>query len=150
MQLVWPSVEYLSSYVTALERGWSSDETRGEIAAREELSKISADPVAFIRSLADREGKGATVNLPDGSVVPRLPGYRRWMWDGEFCGDIGFRWQPGTAALPPTCLGHIGYGVVPWKRGKGYARLALRLLLPDIKAEGLPLVEITADPENIA
>jgi serine/threonine protein kinase len=113
MQLVWPSVEYLSSYVTALERGWSSDETRGEIAAREELSKISADPVAFIRSLADREGKGATVNLPDGSVVPRLPGYRRWMWDGEFCGDIGFRWQPGTAALPPTCLGHIGYGVVP-------------------------------------
>src|SRR2546430_6881442 len=35
--------------------------------------------------------------LPDGSVVPRLPGYRKWIWDGEFCGVIGFRWQPGRS-----------------------------------------------------
>jgi len=35
------------------------------------------------------------------------------MWDGEFCGQIAFRWQPGTEALPPHCLGHVGYSVVP-------------------------------------
>ena len=28
--------------------------------------------------------------------------------------------------------------------------MALRLLLPEAKAEGLPFVEITTDPENIA
>ena len=28
------------------------------------------------------------------------PGYVRWMWDGEFCGSTGFRWQRGTEALP--------------------------------------------------
>jgi predicted acetyltransferase len=52
------------------------------------------------------------VALPDGTMVPRLPGFWRWLWDGEFCGSIQFRWQPGTPDLPPTCLGHIGYSVV--------------------------------------
>jgi predicted acetyltransferase len=150
MKLVWPAAEYLPSYVAALERGWSADNVRGEVAAREELAKIVADPVLFVSSLVDREAKGSPVTLPDGSTVSRIPGYRRWLWDGEFCGSIGFRWQPGTTALPPHCLGHIGYAVVPWKQRKGYGSLALRLLLPDVKAEGLPFVEITTDPENVA
>ena len=150
MKLVWPSREYLASYVSALERGWSPDNTRGEVAAREELDRIAKDPDAFVASMVDREAKAGPVTLPDGSIVPRLPGYRRWLWDGEFCGSIGFRWQPGTTALPPHCLGHIGYSVVPWKRGRGYATLALKLLLPDVKSEGLEFVEITTDPPNIA
>jgi predicted acetyltransferase len=150
MQLVWPSPDHLPSYVAALERGWSADNVRGEIAAREELAQINDNPSAFLGSLVDREAKGAPVTLPDGTVVARLPGFRRWLWDGEFCGSIGFRWQPGTTALPPHCLGHIGYAVVPWKQGRGYATLALRLLLPEAKAVGLPYVEITTDPDNTA
>jgi predicted acetyltransferase len=150
MHLVWPSREHLPSYVAALERGWSADNLRGEVVAREELAQVNADPSAFLASLVDREAKGAPVTLPDGSVVARLPGFRRWLWDGEFCGSIGFRWQPGTTGLPPHCLGHIGYAVVPWKQGRGYATLALRLLLPEAKAVGLPVVEITTDPENLA
>ena len=151
MQLVWPAAEYLHSYVAALERGWSADHTRGEVVAQEELAKIKADPVLFLSSTVDREAKGSLVTLPDGSTASRIPGYRRWLWDGEFCGSIGFRWQPGVpTALPPHCLGHIGYAVVPRKQGKGYATLALRLLLPEAKAEGLPFVEITTDPENTA
>jgi len=71
------------------------------------------------------------------------------MWDGEFCGSIGFRWQPGTTALPPYCLGHIGYSAVPWKRGNGYATTALRLLLSDARARGLAFVELTTDADNI-
>ena len=150
MKLVWPAHEHLPGYIAALARGWSADNVRGAAAAQEELAKIKADPSAFIGSMVDREAKGGPVTLPDGSVVPRLPGYRRWLWDGEFCGSIGFRWQPGTTALPPHCLGHIGYAVVPWKQGKGYATRALQLLLPDAKAAGLAFVEITTDPENIA
>jgi predicted acetyltransferase len=83
-------------------------------------------------------------------MAARIPGFRRWMWDGDFCGSIGLRWQPGTTELPPHCLGHIGYAVVPWKQGKGYATAALRLLLPQARAIGLPFVEITTDPDNIA
>ena len=82
--------------------------------------------------------------------MPRLPGYRRWLWDGEFCGSIGLRWQPGTSELPSHILGHIGYAVVPWKRNRGHATRALRLLLQEAKAEGLAYVEITTDPGNTA
>lgn len=150
MDLVWPSREYLPGYVAALERGWSPDNLRGEAAAREELARIAADADAFLASLVDTEAKEGPVVLPDGSTVPRLPGYSRWIWDGEFCGSVGFRWQPGTEALPPHCLGHIGYGVVPWKRGRGYATQALREMLTDAAAAGLRYVEIATAVDNAA
>src|SRR5207237_8375239 len=138
------------SYVAALERGWSPDNVRGAAAARDELARIAANANAFLASLVDKEAMGDPVTLPDGTKVPRLPGYRRWMWDGEFCGSIGFRWQRGTEALPPHCLGHIGYAVVPWKQRRGYATRALAQSLADARAEGLALVELTTDPANIA
>jgi len=150
MTLVWPSREQLDSYADALRRGWSPDNVRGLAATEEELAQIGHDPDAFVSSLVDREAKGEPVTLPDGSKVARLPGYRRWLWDGEFCGAIGFRWQRGSEALPPHCLGHIGYAIVPWKQGLGYATRALHLLLPEATLEGLRYVEITTDPENIA
>jgi len=150
MQLVRPGPEHLASYVAALERGWSADNERGLDAAREEFSRIEADAAAFLASMEDREAKGPPITLPDGSAAKRLPGFRRWLWDSEFCGSIGLRWQPGTTALPPDCLGHIGYAVVPWKQRLGYAKSALRFMLPEARAIGLPYVEITTDPDNIA
>lgn len=72
------------------------------------------------------------------------------MWDGEFCGSIGLRWQPGTTELPPHCLGHIGYAVVPWKQGLGFAKAALAQLLPEARAAGLSCVDLTTDPWNVA
>jgi predicted acetyltransferase len=148
--LVWPSPEHLPSYTAALERGWSPDNIRGIEATREQLAAIVEDPQAFLSSLVVRSPNGALITLPDGSKVPRLPGYRRWLWDGEFCGSIGFRWQPGTSALPVHILGHVGYAVVPWKRRRGYATEALRQLLPEARAEGLEYIEITTDPHNLA
>jgi predicted acetyltransferase len=148
--LVWPAPEYLPSYTAALRRGWSPDSIRGIEATREQLAAIGEDPRAFLSSLVVRSPNGALITLPDGSEVPRLPGYRRWLWDGEFCGSIGFRWQPGTSELPPHILGHIGYAVVPWKRNLGYATHALRLMLAEAKGEGLSYIEITTDPDNTA
>jgi len=149
VKLVTPTEDHIESYEAALVRGWSADNVRGKVAAAEELERLRSDPRSFLESMVDREAHVGPVTLPDGSTVPRLPGYRRWLWDGEFCGSIGFRWQRGTTALLPHCLGHIGYAVVPWKQRQGYATLALRLFLPEVKAEGLPFVEITTDPENV-
>ena len=149
MKLVVPAFEYLDAYADALRRGWSPDNVRLEVTAREELANIAESPRSFIVSLDDREARGGPITLPDGTQVPRLPGFRRWLWDGEFCGSINFRWQPGTTELPPHCLGHIGYAVVPWKRGRGYASRALAMLLPEARQEGLSYVELTADPDNL-
>ena len=150
MDLVWPSREHLSSYLAALQKGWSPDTVRGKVAADEQLLMITENSDAFLAGLVDREGRGRPIGLPDGSTVPRLPGFTRWICDGEFCGSIGFRWQPGTEALPPHCLGHIGYAVVPWKQGRGHATQALAQLLPEAAAEGLRYVELTTDPDNVA
>jgi len=150
VELVWPSLDRLPRYVAALETGWSQDNVRGAAAAVEELAKIRADAAAFVDSLVDREGRGEPISLPDGSKVARLPGFRMWMWDGDICGAIGLRWQAGTEDLPPYCLGHIGYSVLPAHRRRGHATQALRDILPYARAEGLRYVEITTDPTNVA
>jgi predicted acetyltransferase len=149
MQLVIPMREHLASYIAALEHGWSADNERGAAAALEELERVRSDPEAFLLSKNDREARGSPIQLPDGTIVSRLPGFHRWMWDGEFAGSISLRWQPGTTDLPPYCLGHIGYSVVPWKQRRGYATAALRMMLVEAAAVGLPFVEITTDPDNI-
>lgn len=149
VSLVWPSLERLVGYVAALERGWSPDTLRDE-ASREELERIAANPRAFVAQQVDRDATGPEVTLPDGTTATRIPGLRRWIWDGEFSGVIGLRWQPGTEVLPAHVPGHIGFSVVPWKRRRGYATRALALLLEDARREGLRYVELTTKPENAA
>jgi predicted acetyltransferase len=150
VRLVRPEQAHLSSYVEALRRGWSPDNVRGAAAADEQLAWIARDPDGFLASLDDPEARGAPVTLPDGSTVQRLPGITRWIWTDEFCGSIGFRWQPGTAALPPYVLGHIGFAIVPWQRRQGLATRALALMLDEARQRGLPAVEITTTPDNLA
>lgn len=150
MRLVVPAREHLSEYVDALKQGWSGDTIDTANTARKELAEIESDAEAFLARMTDRDPRGTFVTLPDGSQRPRLPSIRRWMWDDGLCGSINLRWQNGTAELPPDVLGHIGYSTVPWRQGKGYAKEALRLILLEAKREGLPYVELTANPENIA
>lgn len=149
MELVWPAREYLAGYVDAVRRGWSPNNVSPN-AGMEDLARIETDAERFLAEHVDREAKAPPIVLPDGTTVTRLPGFRKWMWDGEFCGVIGIRWQPGTAELPPHVLGHIGFAVVPWKRQRGYATRALALILPEARAEGLAYVELTADVSNLA
>ncbi len=149
MNLIKPDINLLASYVSALQRGWSPNNLRPQVA-QEQLSSISQDAAAFVASLDDPNAKAGPVTLPDGSKVPRLPGFSRWIWDNEFCGQIGLRWKPGTEDLPPTCSGHIGYGVVPWRRGEGFATAALVTILPEAREVGLRYVDLTTNADNCA
>ena len=149
MELIRPRTEHLDSYLDALRRGWSPN-TEHVGFDQAAIDRVVGDPDRFLALCDDPQGAGDPIELPDGTTVPRLPGVTRWMWDGEFAGSINVRWQPGTTDLPPTCLGHIGYAVVPWKRRRGYASAALAAMLPLAAAQGLPFVEITTDEANVA
>ncbi|MBR0652381.1 GNAT family N-acetyltransferase [Roseomonas terrae] len=149
-QLIRPSRDALDAYVAALEAGWSPANVGGDAVPRAHLAAIRQDADAFFAGLHDPEARGAPISLPDGSTVPRLPAFTRWIWDGAFCGAIHLRWQNGTDELPPHVLGHVGYTIVPWKRGHGHATRALALLLPEARAVGLRHVDLTTDPGNAA
>jgi predicted acetyltransferase len=147
--LVTPSLKYLPSYIAALQRGWLPNNMR-EKSAAEELERIGANAQGFIDWLDSRGAVGEMIPLPDGTLVPRLPGFRQWMWDGDFCGSIALRWQAGSNDLPEYCLGHIGYSVVPWKQRRGYASQALALMPPLAREQGLSHVIISTQPDNFA
>jgi predicted acetyltransferase len=149
-ELVTPALEYLPGYVSALDRGWAADRERPAQWIENERAEIAKGDAQYVAAQADPRGNGLPVTLPDGSQVPRLPGIRRWIWDGEFCGLINFRWQPGTHALPEYVLGHIGYSIVAWKQRRGYATAALAMLLREVRTTGLDYVLLTTDPDNLA
>jgi predicted acetyltransferase len=150
MKLVKPSVEYLDSYLGCLRRGWNPMSLEeSQVSYEKEIADINADATKFFKQILNITGGGEPFKMDDGTFVKRLPSITWWLWDGEFCGRIQFRWQHNTVELPPYCLGHIGYGVVPWKRNRGYAKIALQLMLNEIKYCGLPYVELTTDIENV-
>jgi predicted acetyltransferase len=144
-ELLAPTRELLPHYAAAVARGWSSNNVRD--VSGEHLAAIREDPEAFLRDLVD---VNTLEPLPDGRKVPRLPFHVFWMWDGEFCGHASLRFQRGTEELPADVVGHIGYAVVPWKRGRGYAAKTVALLLPIAHTEGLARVMIACDEDNEA
>ncbi len=146
VRLVTPSTEFLPAYVAALQTGWSPSTTRD--ISGEHLAAISADPDAFLAQY--QPGAGGMVRQADGSELPRVPGATYWLWDGEFCGSINYRYLHGTEDLPAHVSGHVGYAVVPAKRGRGVARTALRLLLPILNELGLSRALLTCDEDNHA
>ncbi len=152
VRLVPPTPERLPGYVAALQRGWSPDNVRGAAAAQEALAQMAVDPAPLFAVADDPDARGPKITQPDGTQVDRLPGLLRWLWDDGadgFAGSINLRWMKGHAPLPPFVLGHIGYAVVPWKQRRGYATQALADVLVLARAQGLPMVELTTDADNL-
>jgi predicted acetyltransferase len=143
-----PTLDHLSGYLGAVRRGWMGD--RVLFGSAEELLVLAdRDSQLVVDRLTDRSTDGVLF-YGDGSTAPRLPALFRWMWDGEFAGNIDLRWAPEGGALPDAVPGHVGYGTVVWKRGRGYATQALALMLVLAADEGMTEVELVTEVDNVA
>ena len=68
--------------------------------------------------------------------------------DGDVIGRVSLRYQLNEYLTERG--GHIGYGVAPAHRRKGYATEILRQALVVIRAEGVDPVLVTCDDDNVA
>lgn len=83
-------------------------------------------------------------NLPEG-MVPSL--FFVGVVEGEIVGRLSIRLRLNTYLH--NIGGHIGYGVVPAHRRKGYATEMLRQGLEEAKKRGFRRVLVTCDIDNI-
>lgn len=68
--------------------------------------------------------------------------------DDRLIGTINIRWDLNEAML--RFGGHIGYGIRPSERGKGYNKINLYLGLMEAKKLGLDRVMLSCDASNVA
>ena len=147
--LAEPSLLNLPGFEEALARGWSPDPRRqkDKAHAEAELEMLRRDRAGFLTRLTSGD-------IVATSTLDRKPQrmVRRpfWIWDGEFCGYITFRHLPATSHLPLHVPGHVGYSIVPWKQGRGYATKALELLLPIAAKAGFERISIICNKDNLA
>ena len=149
LTLVSPTLDNLSGFEAALAVGWSPDPRRARDQAYidAQLQALRQDRSKFLAGLTKQ---GDTPGRRNGSGVLPLIHRLFWIWDGEFCGTISLRFQPGTEDLPTQVSGHVGYSVVPWKQRHGYATEALKLLLAVAGNEGLSRLVILCNEDNHA
>jgi hypothetical protein len=117
--LAEPQKAMLESYKAALQAGWTSR----AIAASplETIRAIDADAKAFVARLADQTAETPT----------RLT-LTRWMWDGEFCGELHVQFD---AASLNACSFHVS--CVPWKIDHDYERRATQQIRQELQAIGI-------------
>ena len=90
---------------------------------------------------AEDEGEGRY-------AIGKVPSTQYFLVDetGRILGAIAFRHSLNAKLLGHG--GHIGYGVRPCERRKGYGSLMLSLLLEKIQALGCDRVLVTCDDDN--
>ena len=119
-----------------------------EECSSEEIIPAAIDPIdksykEFLESLSLSEYKET---IPAHLVPATL--YFLTDESGTLLGAIHFRHYLNDYLL--KFGGHIGYGIRPSQRRKGYATEQLKLMLPIAKASGLDKVLITCDKSNFA
>ena len=117
--LAEPQNAMLESYKAALQAGWTSN----AIAASplETLRAVDADPKAFVARLADQM-----------SDAPTRLTLTRWMWDGEFCGELHLHLDATSAEVSS-----IHVSCVPWKIGHDYEKRATLQVRQELQAFGV-------------
>jgi predicted acetyltransferase len=133
IKFIEPCLEYKKSYLEALKEQNIKDKDNIDI------EKIDKDFDSFLDK---------TQKIKKGLIKDYLPGTKYWCIKGDkYIGNINYR--PKLNDQFEFRGGNIGYLVRPSERRKGYASVMLEYVLNIAKRDGLPLLLITCDDDNI-
>lgn len=139
LRLVKPSISLEGEYLDMVSE-WND--------SGEELIpwSIGLDPTEFTNMVENLLGYSKGTALPDGFV----PSSHYWLMDGnsKILGAIDIRHE--LSDFLAFRGGHIGYGIRPSERKKGYASCMLSLALRECRDIGLQKVLITCLKSNVA
>ncbi|MEF2965852.1 GNAT family N-acetyltransferase [Paenibacillus sp. M1] len=138
LRLVKPQAELKTEYLSFY-REWKKS---GEDMVPWVISKDPSDFQAMLTSLSDNE---AGIGLPDGWVSDST----FWLIDNNnrVVGAVNIRHQLSEYLYHAG--GHIGYGIRPSERRKGYATKLLELSLVEAKKLGIEEVLVVCDADNV-
>jgi predicted acetyltransferase len=138
-RLIAPNVDYEASHRSFIEEFVARGET---IVPWVGAWKFAA----FYNYVASLEPASRGVGVPPGFV----PHSTFWLVDSqdEIVGISNLRHALTDGLMKRG--GHIGYGVRPSARGRGYATELLRATLGEARALGLRRVRVTCDKDNVA
>lgn len=131
-----PSFELKESFLAAL-REYGS--------VGKDLDEGVADPGDdFEKYLKHLKDESLGINMESG----RVPQTVYWITDKDgYAGRISIRHELNEKLLKKG--GNIGYGLIPSKRGLGYGKKALELILPKARALGLKKVLLSCYSTNV-
>lgn len=137
-ELVLPSIEYKTSFLTALDEYHQEKLPYYLNLDKQFLSKH------FETFLAALQAEAIGKHLKPG----RVPHTVYWLVEqAEYLGRVDIRHQL-TDKLR-TVGGHIGYDIRPSKRRQGYGTVALQLGIEKAKSLGIQSILVTCDVTNI-
>jgi predicted acetyltransferase len=141
--LVRPNPVFRESYLEALREGFGAES--GPPPGGEMIAGIAAHFDDYLLSL-DKDGQVSHVEA--GRTLPGVPANTFWLVDGpEFIGSVNIRARIDTHVLA-RFGGHIGYGIRPSMRRRGYGTRQLALALKICRGMGIGAVRISCAVDN--
>ncbi|MDU4696493.1 MULTISPECIES: GNAT family N-acetyltransferase [Paenibacillus] len=139
IKLVKPDIRYEREYLSFY-REWKES---GEDMVPWVISQAPSDFHGMLKFLSDHE---QGIGLPEGWA----PDSTRWLINEKerVLGAVNIRHR--LTEFLYHAGGHIGYGIRPSERQKGYATLMLKLALDEARELGIDEVLVVCDADNIA
>ena len=140
LKLVKPDIKYKEQYIEMIKE-W---ESTGEKIIPSSIK--NADYTEFEKMVKDFEDRANGIGLVDNQV----PASTLWAYDDEtdkIFGAVNIRHKLNETLIKN--VGHIGDGVRPSERRKGYATEMIRLALGECKKMGITKVLMVCHKDNI-